>query len=430
MASTSGREPPFEDDQIEAANAEALRRITASDAILVDLVPAAEALPALGENDILHAGPPLAGWDKACGALRGAIIATLLHEARAPTAEAAEALARSGELQLLPASDLGVMATYGGVITRQTNLLVVENRTGGTQAFAGLNEGRGKALRYGSYDDDTLARYGWLEGPFAAALRAAIRAAGGIDLFHVLTQALHMGDDGHSRQKAASALFANAIAPHVAATSTDSAFAARVLTFLAENEIFHLSLTMAASKAAMLWAEDIPGSTVVTALAANGDEWGIKVSGTGAMWFTAPVPILSGHYFEGFSAADASPVIGDSEIAETFGLGAFAMSGAPALARYVGGTPEAAAAMAAEMYEITLAEHTRFKIPALNYRGTPLGIDIRRVLARGIEPIFNSGIAHRTAGVGQIGAGFGRVPLACFERAWAAFQSGGDASPS
>ncbi|MDH3581793.1 MAG: DUF1116 domain-containing protein, partial [Hyphomicrobiales bacterium] len=338
-------------------------------------------------------------------------------EGRASSAEAAEAMAQSGDVRLVPASDYGVMATYGGVITRQTRLLVVENKAGGTRAFAALNEGRGKALRYGSHDPETLARYAWLEGTFAHALGDGIRASGGIDLFDILTQALHMGDDGHSRQKAASALFANAIAPFIVESCSDTATAAQVINFLCENEIFHLPLTMAAAKAALLWAEGISGSTVVTCLAANGDEWGIKVSGTGSKWFTAPVPTVQGHYFDGFGIEDASPVIGDSEIAETIGLGAFAMSGAPALARYVGGTAERATAMAEEMYEITLDEHPHFKIPALNYRGTPFGIDVQLVVERNIEPIFNSGIAHRIPGIGQIGAGFGRVPMACFEAA-------------
>lgn len=405
--------------EVDAANAEALRRIGSSEAVLVDLRHAGEVVEGIADTDMLHAGPPLAGWDAACGALRGAVIGTLIHEGRAGDPHEAEAMAASGAVRLRPANDCGVMATYGGVITPRTNLLVVENAFGGTRGFAALNEGRGKALRYGSHDGETLTRYAWLEGEFAALLGAAIRASGGIDLYDILAQALHMGDDGHSRQKAASALFANAVAPHLVECAGDTAASARAIRFLGGNEIFHLPLTMAAAKATMSWAEGIAGATVVTCLAGNGIDWGIKVSGLGGRWFTAPVPVVHGHYFDGYTERDASPVIGDSEIAETMGLGAFAMTGAPALARYVGGTPEEAARLALEMYEITLAEHPRFKIPALNYRGTPMGIDLRSVVKRGICPIFNSGIAHRTPGVGQIGAGFGRVPMACFEAALA-----------
>jgi hypothetical protein len=400
-----------------SANTETCRHMGTSKAVLVDLVPAASVLPNLGKDDILHAGPPLESWDLACGALRGAVIGALLHEGRAGDAAEAEELASDGAVRLVSASDYGVMATYGGVITPSTHVFVVENTSGGTRAYAAINEGRGKALRYGSHDGDALTRYVWLESTFAAVLGTAIRNCGGIDLFHILTQALHMGDDGHSRQKAASALFTNAISPDIVITCADTDTASSVIKFMAGNEIFHLPLTMAAAKATMISVEGISGSSVVTAMAANGVDWGIKVSGCGDRWFTAPVPMIQGTYFEGFSSEDASPVIGDSEIAETFGLGAFALSGAPALGRFMGGSAEAARAMAVEMYEITVSEHPRFKIPALEYRGTPMGIDLRRVLETGIAPVFNTGIAHAEPGVGQIGAGFGRVPMACFEAA-------------
>ena len=388
-----------------------------SEAVLVDLVPAASVLPNIGKDDFLHAGPPLESWNLACGALHGAVIGTLMHEGRARDATEAEEMASSGAVRLISASDHGVMATYGGVITPSTHVFVVENTSSGSRAYAAINEGRGKALRYGSHDQEALARYAWLESTFAAALGAAIRSGSGIDLFHILAQALHMGDDGHSRQKAASALFANAVSPDIVETCADTDTASSVIRFLAENEIFHLPLTMAAAKATMVSAEGIRGSSVVTAMAANGADWGIKISGCGDRWFTAPVPIVQGTYFEGFGPEYASPVIGDSEIAETMGLGAFALSGAPALGRFMGGSAEAARAMAVEMYEITVSEHPRFKIPALEYRGTPMGIDLHRVLGTGITPVFNTGIAHAEPGVGQIGAGFGRVPMECFEAA-------------
>lgn len=399
--------------EVDQANADAIRRIRASDAILVGLAAAGSVVPGIGEDELLHAGPPLAGWQSACGALRGAVIGTLLHENRATDTVQAEELAASGELRLVPASNYGILATYGGVITRATTVFIVENRVCGTRAFAAINEGRGKALRYGSHDPDTLSRYAWLESTFAPILNDAVIAAGGINLFGTLRHALQMGDEGHSRQKAASSLFANLVSPHVATTSANPREAGRVIEFLAQNEIFHLPLTMAAAKATMLSAENVPNSTLVTCMAGNGVEWGIKVSGQGSRWFTAPVPSIEGTYSEGFGAADASPVIGDSEIAETLGLGAFAVSAAPALSRYVGGTFREAMRLSLDMYEITIAEHSALQIPALEFRGTPLGIDVRRVVATGIEPIFNTGIAHRQPGVGQIGAGYGRTPMAC-----------------
>lgn len=401
----------------EAANAEALGRIVTAQPYLVDIRPAGQVIPELGERDFLHAGPPLAGWEEASGALRGSIVGALVHLGFARDVADAEALAASGGVRLLPANDHHAGGTYAGVIARRTPVFVVENRAGGTRAHSALNEGRGKALRYGANDPETLARLGWLEGEFAAILGAAIRLSGGIDLFEILAQALHMGDDGHSRQKAASALFLNAIAPYATEAGFGPKESARALRFMAQNDIFFLPLTMAAAKATMESAQGIPGSTVVTCLAANGVRFGIKVSGLGDGWLTAPVPVVQGRYFEGYSAEDANPVIGDSEIAETMGLGAFAMAGAPALARYVGGTPEEAARLALEMYSITLAEHPRFTIPALGFRGTPTGIDARKVVERGLAPIFNTGIAHRVPGIGQIGAGFARTPLECYAAA-------------
>jgi hypothetical protein len=399
----------------DEANREALRRISQAFPILVDVQPAGEVIPDLGQFEMLHAGPPLAGWDEACGALHGSIIGTLIHQNRAPDIDTAYEIASTGGIHLTSANDKAVLATYAGVIARETPVLVVEDEVSGRRTFAALNEGRGKALRYGCYDPETLAKLRWLEGDFASLLGSALRLAGGIEVFSVLRQALHMGDDGHSRHKAASALLLNTLVP--ALVETGAKDIVRALQFLAQNEIFFLPITMAAAKNAMLAGEGIPGSTLVTCFATNGVRFGIKLSGLAKTWSTAPVPIIEGRYFEGYSAIDASPVIGDSEIAECFGLGAFAMAAAPALAQYVGGSPEAAVGLATSMYDITLQEHPHFTVPTLSYRGTPFGIDARRVVAQQLEPIFNTGIAHREPGVGQIGAGLGRVPIACFRNA-------------
>ena len=411
-------------ERIAAANKEALAAIASATPFLIDIRPAREVIPSLGRWDLLHAGPPIGGWHEACGALRGAILGTLIRNGDAKDSAEAEGFAADGTVKLHSAHERGALGTYGGVISAATPVFVVENRAGGTRAFSALNEGRGKALRYGSTDGETLSRLAWLEGEFAELLAQALRLSRGIDLFGILEQALHMGDDGHSRQKAASSLFVSAIAPFVVESGFPAKSVARALRFLAQNDIFFLPLTMAAAKSAMAAAESVAGSTLVTAIAFNGATGGIRLGGLGGRWCTAPVPIARGQYFEGYTESDAGPVIGDSEISETMGLGAFAMAGAPALARYVGGTVEEATRLTTEMYEITLAEHPRFKIPALGYRGTPFGIDVRRVVERGIAPVFNTGIAHRIPGVGQIGAGFGRVPLACFAAAYEALGLG------
>jgi hypothetical protein len=291
-----------------------------------------------------------------------------------------------------------------------------------------LNEGRGRALRYGANDAATLSRLAWLETEFAQILGAALRLSGGIDVFDILAQALHMGDEGHSRQKAASALLLNALAPFLVETQFDGKQIARAVRFMAGNEIFFLPVTMAAAKSALASIAEVAGSTLVTCMCVNGVRFGIKVSGLGERWHTAPIPAIHGRYFHPYGAQDANPVIGDSEIAETFGLGAFAMAAAPALSRYVGGTFEEATRLSSEMYSITLSEHRQFTIPFQSHRGAPFGIDARRVVERGIEPIFSTGIAHREPGIGQIGAGYGRAPLACFRSALEALSEGAAAA--
>ncbi len=414
-------------DAIDLANAEVLSRITESDPYLVDIIPAGEIVSGLGAFELLHAGPPLNGWNEArtVGALRGSILGSILHLGWAESLSDAEKLMTSGKVTLRSANDSGGGGTYAGVISRTTPVLVVENRTANIRAFAAINEGRGKALRYGANDPETLERLKWIEGELADVLGLAIRRAGGINLRNILSQALHMGDDGHSRQKAASSLILNTLAPHIAVSASSDTSSERVLSFMAANDIFFLPLTIGVAKSTMTAATGVANSTIVTCMAANGVRFGIKISSLPDKWFTTPVPNVTGKFFKGYDLSDANPVIGDSEISETMGLGAFAMAAAPALAAYVGGTPEEATRLAVEMYDITLTEHTRFNVPQLNYRGTPTGIDLLKVVEREITPLFNTGIAHKEPGIGQIGAGFVRTPLSCFRAALSDFDKNG-----
>jgi len=165
-------------------------------------------------------------------------------------------------------------------------------------------------------------------------------------------------------------------------------------------------------------AQGIERSSIVTAMCRNGTDFGIRVSALGERWFSAPVEMPQGLYFPGYSAADANPDMGDSAILEAVGLGAFAMAAAPAVAGFVGaGGFEDALDYTRAMSEIAAGRHPAWRIPALEFAGTPSGIDIRRVAETAIAPAINTGIAHRRAGVGQVGAGIARAPLACFESA-------------
>jgi hypothetical protein len=303
-----------------------------------------------------------------------------------------------------------------GILSPSMPVVIVENAPGGTRAFATLNEGLGKVLRFGAYSKEVLDRLRWMNETLAPALASALRARGPVDLKNLTAQGLQMGDECHNRNVASTSLFARMMAPALVRTSPVD-IAASVLEFLEANNHFYLNLSMAASKATLDAARGIEGSTVVIAMARNGVEVGVRMSGTGDAWFTAPAVVPDGLYFPGYGPADANPDLGDSAITETAGIGGFAMAAAPAIVRFVGGAAEEAIGYTKRMYTITLTRNNDFGIPALGFAGTPTGIDARRVVDSGVQPVINTGIAHREAGVGQIGAGIAKAPLACFSGA-------------
>ena len=403
-------------DEIDAANREALRRLSAAQPVLVDVRPALEVVPGMTPTTLLHAGPPLP-WARMSGPVRGAVIGALLYERLADTPEEAERLAASGALTFDPCHHHAAVGPMAGITTARMPVLVVENRTTGNRSYATLNEGLGKALRYGAFAPDVIERLRWFEAILGPALGEVLRRIGGVDIRNLIAQAVQMGDECHNRNRAASALLIKTIAPHVAALDLPPAERERILTFAAGNDHFFLNVGMAACKAALDAAHGVPRSSMVTVMARNGTEFGIRVSGLGDRWFTGPAGTPVGLYFAGFGAEDANPDMGDSAITETAGLGAFAMAGAPAIVQFVGGTPADALGYTKRMYEITLGESEAYRLPPLDFRGTPTGIDVRLVLQTGILPQINTGIAHRRPGIGQIGAGLVNPPLACFEEA-------------
>jgi len=353
--------------------------------------------------------------------MRGAITGALIFEGKAKDEAEARALVESGEVELEPCHHHGAAGPMAGLISPSMSVYIIENKTHGNRSFSGLNEGYGKVLRYGAYSEEVLAKLRWMEDVMAPVLADAIEASGGIDIRALLAEALHMGDEGHNRNKAGSILYTTKLAPFVVKVARDADVASEVLRFLGDNALSVLNPVMAACKAMTDAAHGVEGSTIVTAMARNGTDFGIRVSGLGDRWFTAPVAIPQGLYFPGFTAEDASGDIGDSTITETAGIGGFAMASAPAIVTFVSGTPRDAINATLEMYEICYTEHKYFTIPSLDFRGTPTGIDVRKVVEKGITPRVNTGIAHKDAGVGQVGAGLVRPPMAMFEEALVAF---------
>jgi hypothetical protein len=420
---------------VAEANAKALAVINSGHPVLVDVGWARDLIPGMQRTTILHSGPPNR-WETMSGPQRGAVLGALMLEDLADSPEAAEALAASGEIEFRSNNDHGCVGPMAGVISYSSALFVVENRAFGNRAYTNLNEGYGKVLRMGAYAPEVLEKLRWINTELAGALQGALRLMdGGLDLRSLIAQALHMGDECHNRNKAVGALFLREMAPYLVravggeaetgngrgaqaalatADSDRTASLARVLDFIGHNEIWFVNLSMAACKATLDAARGIPGSTVVTCMARNGYEFGLQVAGLPGRWFTGPAQKVRALYFPGFTEEDAAPDIGDSVITETAGIGGFAMAAAPAIVQFVGGTPELAAELTAQMYEITLSESPVYSIPAFGFRGTPTGIDIRKVVETGILPSINTGVAHRLPGVGQVGAGLVHPPANIF----------------
>ena len=405
---------------IDKANQTAVERLVASRPILKGIARAGDAIPALEEGLLLHAGPPIE-WERMSGPLRGAVIGALLFEGMAADEAEAEELAASGDVGFEPCHHHAAVGPMAGVTSRSMALYVVEDPTHDHRTYSNLNEGYGKVLRYGAYAPEVLDRLRWMNDTLAPLLAEALAGSDGIDLRALIAEALHMGDEGHNRNKAGSLLFLKSLAPLLAPVAGDGKELGEVLAFLGDNALSVLNPVMAACKAMADAAHGVEGSTLVTTMARNGTDFGIRVSGLGDAWFTSPAATPDGLYFSGFTAADANPDIGDSTITETAGIGAFAMAAAPAIVTFVSGTPKDALSATLEMYEITAGEHPHFNIPALDFRGTPVGIDLRKVVELGVTPRVNTGIAHREAGVGQVGAGLVRPPIELFEQALVAF---------
>ncbi len=406
---------------IETANAETVRRIFAADPVLVDVIPAREAIPALGPKLILHAGPPV-DWARMCGPMRGAVTGIAVFEGWAHDLADAETQAAAGAYTFRPNHDFGAVGPMTGMTTLSQPLLVVENRAFGNRAYCAVNEGLGKVMRFGGNDAEVLARLAWLRDGLGPALGRALRELGGIPLKPIIARGLTMGDEMHQRNVGCSSLLLRILAPALARTTSDNAALPEILGFIGRNDQFFLNIAMAMGKAMTDPARNIEHSSIVTALCRNGTDFGVRVSGTGDQWFTAPVEMPQGLYFPGFTAADANPDMGDSAIVETVGLGGFAMAAAPAVVGFVGaGRASDAAVFTRSMGEITWAPNPEWTIPQLDNAGVPTGIDIRRVVETGIAPTINTGIAHRKPGVGQVGAGVVKAPLGCFEAALDAF---------
>jgi hypothetical protein len=405
---------------INQANKEALEIIQSARPTLIGLGVAGEVIPGMARDLILHAGPPVT-WERMSGPMRGAVMAGLMYEGLASTPEEAIALAASGKIRFDPCHHHNAVGPMAGIVTASMPVWIIENTTFGNKAYCTLNEGLGKVLRFGAYGEEVLTRLRWMEKVLYPVLKETIEIHGPIDLKNMIAQAVQMGDEVHNRNKAATSLLIREIASSILKTSFSNEDKIAVVEFLNSNDHTFLNLSMPAAKASLEPAGKVKHSTIVYTMARNGTDFGIRVAALGERWFTAPAAIVDGLYFPGFSMEDANPDIGDSCITETLGIGGFSMATAPAIVQFVGGTPKDAVRYTTSMYEITTEESQAYKLPPMNFRGAPTGIDIRKVIETQILPVINTGIAHKDPGVGQVGAGVVNPPMACFEQALEAY---------
>ncbi|MFB6899444.1 DUF1116 domain-containing protein [Streptomyces hydrogenans] len=405
--------------RIDAANAEAVERILAARPLLVGFGRALDVVPGMTPTTILHAGPPIA-WADMNGPMKGAVTGALVFEGLAKDLDEAAEVAASGRITFKPCHEADSVGSMAGVTSASMYVHIVRNETHGNTAFTNLSEQMAKILRMGANDRSVIDRLVWMRDVFGPMLKEAVEFTGPIDLRLLLSQALHMGDECHNRNGAGTLLLFQALAPGLLRSSFTIEQKKEVFDFVASSDYFSGPTWMAMAKAALDAADGVENSTIVTTMARNGVEFGIRVAGLPGRWFTGPAQQVIGPMFAGYRPEDSGLDIGDSAITETYGFGGFAMSAAPAIVALVGGTVAEAMGYTRDMGEITTAQNSNVTIPALDFQGIPTGIDVRKVVDTGILPVINTAIAHKEAGIGMIGAGITHPPAEAFTKAAAA----------
>jgi Protein of unknown function (DUF1116) len=403
--------------RVKAANTAALARLVSADPVLVDVAPAGEVVEGLKGRMILHAGPPIP-WEGMCGAMRGSAIGLVLWEGWASSPQEAERMLADGKVRLEPNHHHHGVGPMAGTTSPSLPVWVVENRTYGNRAYCRLAE---SYQQFGQFDAEALAGLSRWRDVWAPSVRAGLRKRGPVPLKSIIARALQMGDELHNRPNAASSLFANVMGQAMVDADVAKPALLQTMGYLSGNEFLFLGISMAAAKSAAEPLEGLEDTTLVTAMARNGVEFGIRVSGLPGEWFVAPAPPVDGLFLPGFKAEDAGLDMGDSAITETVGWGGFVLGGAPGILALTGGTPEQALRISRDMREITTGLSPDYRMPSLGFAGTAVGIDIRKVVATGIEPVIDTAIAHREPGHSKIGGGLVRAPMECFRKALAEF---------
>jgi Protein of unknown function (DUF1116) len=412
-------------EKIKRANQSVLEQMISAQPTWIDVGKAGEVIPGMKRNTLLHAGPPQ-HYKNMCNPQKGAAWGALIFEGLAKDAKEADDLLNREEICIASAHDHDSVAGAGQIISYSQPVIILKNLTNGKRYYTHMKEDTFVALRYGSYNEHTIGRLKWLANTIAPAFSKGLQKIGGINCRDIIAKSLFMGDEGHNRNQAETCLFEQMFMPALLETDLSKEQIRECAYLLKNDENFFLYPVMASCKAILDAGTHVAYSTIVTTMARNGTEFGIKVSGLGDSWFTAPSPMVQGLYFPGFSEKDACPDLGDSCITETAGIGGFAMAASPAIVHFgtatgVGGSVQDAINYTKEMYEITEAENPAYQLAYLDFRGCPTGIDILKVLNHGILPIINTSISPNVAGKSQVGAGLVRAPMDCFKKALRSF---------
>ena len=385
----------------------ALARLAAARPLLVDVVPARDVSPHHAAGGVSHGGPPIEST-RMCPPMRQALGVALMIEGVAPTPEAALEKLDAGEVAYVPNHDLGGVGPMSGAVTGSMPVLIARDEATGKTAWCPLNEGSGKVLRYGADGPEVVDRLTWMRDVLGPSLQRALQVVGPIDLIDVQRVAMTRGDECHHRTEEGTAIVAELLRGHVPLD---------VQAFIEGNGQFFLNLAMVSAKLAADCAAGVPGSSLVTVVARNGVEVGVKLSGTGEEWFVGKAALPDPHkLYDGFTAADMNPDLGDSAIVEVYGLGALAVAGSPLSAPSVGLSVADIDAIDARLRPIAAGTHTELFMTLSDGSSAPaiLGVDARAVVATGQVPPIHTGIAHRQPGIGQIGGGITLPPFPAF----------------
>jgi hypothetical protein len=399
--------------RVDRANAEVVRRLDEGVPLLQGIDRAGAVVPAMGERTILHCGPAIA-WAEMCDPLRRSVKATIVAEGwAADTAGAARAV-EAGDVDLHPANDHATVVPMATSIGPSAPVYVVACEAGATVAFSSINQGSGQVPWFGVDSDAAIERLRFVRDAIGPVLAGVLAAKGPTDVFALAAQGVPMGDDVHLRVQATTNLFLRDLLPYL--VRSDHPAAPGVATFLSGNHLMFLNVAMAAAKSLVTWAGSVPDASIVTTMTRNGTTYAVRLPG-GAECVTAAPPVQDALYYPGYGPDTSAPDIGDSAVLELVGLGGPAAANSPAVAGFLGGRMADAIAATRNMQRICAGESSRFRLPILDHVGTPLGVDVRRVVELGITPAVNTGIVHSSSGAGQIGAGVAWAPIACFEAA-------------